>query len=662
MMKKKNKYFVINRRMNYFKSFLLFSFIFLLIYISSFIIFRKNYYKNLLTSMTNSVVDSKYAPRGRIFDRNYKLLVDNKLVPVIYYLNTNKDNSTNQIKEAYKLAKIIDIDVSKLSLKMLKDFYLVSNNCDSLISDKEWDKYYLDELSYNDIYKMKLERIDESIFNDYSVIDKKACYIYYLMNNGYYYEMKVIKKDRLTDDELVKFVDYIGNDSGFFIDYSYEREYLYGDTLKSIFGKVSLIPFDEKDYYLSNGYMISDMVGTSYLEKQYENYLKGTKGKYDYNTLEIIEYPKRGKDIVLTIDIDLQIKIEEILTRELMNAKNEPNTSLFNSAYVAIKDPSNGEILAMAGKKIRKVDGYYSVYDDAIGVLTNSMTPGSVVKGASMLVGFKENAINIGEVMSDNCVKIFSYPKKCSWKYLGNIDDIRALSLSSNVFQFKTALKVANVNYFYNVKVDDVENAFSKYRDFFNQIGLGSKSGIDLPIDGVGNIGKSNSPDLFLNYVIGQYDGYTTMQLSEYISTIANYGTRVYPHLLLEIRNNDNGDDVGSLFYKFSSKSIKLDIDNKYIDRIRLGFAEVMKSGLGKNFMGKVDNPSGKTGTSETVYDTNTLTVSNAFVGYYPSNNPKMSIALSFPNIMVVNDINGRSYANKRITKEISESFFELYH
>jgi cell division protein FtsI/penicillin-binding protein 2 len=122
--------------------------------------------------MTNSVVDSKYAPRGRIFDRNYKLLVDNKLVPVIYYLNTNKDNSTNQIKEAYKLAQIIDIDVSKLSLKMLKDFYLVSNNCDSLISDKEWDKYYLDELSYNDIYKMKLERIDESIFNDYSVIDK----------------------------------------------------------------------------------------------------------------------------------------------------------------------------------------------------------------------------------------------------------------------------------------------------------------------------------------------------------------------------------------------------------------------------------------------------------------------------------------------------------
>ena len=661
MMKRKNKFFRINTRLNLFRLFIFYSFVFLLIYITSFIILNKNYYVNLLTSMTNSVVDSKYAPRGRIFDRNYKLLVDNKLVPVIYYLNINKDSNFNQIKDAYKLSKIIDIDISKLSLKMLKDFYLVTNNCDYLITDEEWDKYYLDEISHSDIYKMKIERIDDSIFDNYSIIDKKACYIYYLMNNGYSYEMKEIKKDKLTDDELVKFIDFIGNDSGFFIDYSYEREYFYGDTLKSIFGKVSLIPFNEKDYYLSNGYMISDLVGTSYLEKQYEMYLKGVKGKYDYNTFEIVEYPKRGKDIVLTIDIDLQIKIEEILTKGLINAKNDPNTSLFNSAYVVIKNPSNGEILAMVGKKIKRGDDGYDVYDDTIGVLTNSMTPGSVVKGASMLVGFKENAIRIGEVMNDNCVKVFSYPKKCSWKYLGNIDDIRALSLSSNVFQFKTALKVANVNYSYNVKVDDVEVAFSKYRAFFNQIGLGSKSGIDLPVDGVGTIGESNSPDLFLNYVIGQYDGYTTMQLSEYISTIANYGTRVYPHLLLEIRNNDN-DDVGSLFYKFSPKSEKLDVDNRFIDRIRLGFSEVMKNGLGKNFMGNVDNPAGKTGTSETFYAADTLTVSNAFVGYYPSDNPKMSIALSFPNIMVVNDINGRSYANKKITKEITEAFYSIYH
>ena len=106
----------------------------------------------------------------------------------------------------------------------------------------------------------------------------------------------------------------------------------------------------------------------------------------------------------------------------------------------------------------------------------------------------------------------------------------QAISLSSNIYQFKTALKVANIKYSYNIKINDVENAFNKYRAFFKELGLGSRTEIDLAIDGVGNLGKSNSPDLYLNYVIGQYDAYTTMQLSEYISTIANYGERKYPH------------------------------------------------------------------------------------------------------------------------------------
>lgn len=283
------------------------------------------------------------------------------------------------------------------------------------------------------------------------------------------------------------------------------------------------------------------------------------------------------------------------------------------------------------------------------------------------MVGYKENAIKIGETMNDNCIKIYSFPKKCSWKKLGVVDDIRALSLSSNIYQFKTALKVANFDYSYNKKINDVSVAFDKYRTFFKEIGLGSKSGIDLPVDGIGNVGTSNSPDLYLNYVIGQYDTYTTMQLSEYISTIANFGERVYPHLLLEVRNNDNNDELGSIFFKYKPKSKILNIDKKYIERVRTGFREVMQTGLGKNFMGIIPNTSGKTGTSESFFDSDgngvidTPTVSNAFVGYYPSDNPKMSIAITFPNLVVVNSSDNRSYANKRITKRISEAFYEIY-
>lgn len=628
-----------DKRINYYKIFLIISFLVIIVTLIYLTLFKQDYYFQKYLSIASPSYSFNNAPRGRIYDRNYNLLVDNKLVPVIYYLKPSKVSHLDEVNLSYRLSSLLEINYSKVTYDMLKDFY--------------YAKYQKD--SYDGSFNEK---------------DKKASYIYYLLNNGYYYDLKIIKKDNLTDKEISDISDNLSNLKGIFIDYTYEREYLYGDTFKSILGRVSSISSSDKDYYLENGYSLSDLVGSSFIEKQYEEYLRGEKGKYKIVDDLVVTQKEslRGKDIVLTIDINLQKRVDEILEKELILAKNDPNTSSFNSAYVVIKDPSTGDILAMSGKGVRKVNGSYETYDLTVGVLTNSMTPGSVVKGASMLVGYKEHAIDIGEVMTDKCVKLYSFPKKCSWKSLGTIDDIKALSLSSNSFQFQTALKVADANYYYNKKIGDVREAFSKYRSLFNEIGLGTYSGIDLPIDGIGNVGRSSSPDLLLNYVIGQYDAYTTMQLSEYISTIANKGVRVSPHLLLEVRNNDNGDKIGSLYFKYDPKKSTLSVDQKYIDRVRVGFREVMVTGLGRNFMGNVLSPAGKTGTSESFYDSDgdgiidTPTVSNAFVGYYPSNKPKMSIAVTFPNIMTINDDNElRSYAHKKITREITEAYDLLY-
>ena len=93
-----------------------------------------------------------------------------------------------------------------------------------------------------------------------------------------------------------------------------------------------------------------------------------------------------------------------------------------------------------------------------------------------------------------------------------------------------------------------------------------------------------------------------------------------------------------------------------------------MSYGLGKNYMGRVDTPAGKTGTSQSYMDTNsdgvvdTATLTNTFVGYAPYENPKMTIAVVSPNIVNVDGYtSSRSYANKRITRRISEKFFEIY-
>ena len=657
------KYKIIDDRLFYFKILVYISFLIIIINMLDIFFINGSIYEDKLNIMLNNVYNYKSTPRGRIYDRNLKLLVDNKMIPVLSYIKS--DNKQNELLLVDLLSNIIDIDYKKVSDRNKKDYYLAKNNCNNLITESEWELYNNRKLNDSDIYNIKLERISDDIINSYSDKDNQKSYIYFLMNNGYSYEEKIIKEN-LNDIELAKILDNIDNLPGINISYKYERVYPYGSTFKSILGNVSTIPAEEKNNYLSKGYSLNSQVGISYIEKQYEEYLKGISGKYSIENGKVIdlEEGQRGKDIILTIDIDLQRELDKLLDEELIKTKGEPNTHFFNSIYVVIKDPKNGDILAMSGRGIRKVNGKYETYDITTGVLTDSFTPGSVVKGASMLVGFKENAIDINNYFKDECIKIYSKPKKCSWANLGYVNDIDALSLSSNIYQFKTAFKVAGIDYKYNMKINDVKDAFKKYRDFFEVIGLGSKSNIDLPLDGIGNVGKNNSIDLYLNYVIGQYDTYTTMQLSEYISTIANKGERVYPHLLLEVRDNDLKDKILS----YDSKSIKLDIEDKYIERVREGFKEVLKSGLGKGFMGEVDSPAGKTGTSESFYDSNgdgkidSETLTNAFVGYYPSDNPKMSIAIFYPNLVDVNGkTNSRSYANKRITQKIIKLFSNMY-
>ena len=112
----------------------------------------------------------------------------------------------------------------------------------------------------------------------------KAAYIYYLMNKGYSYAEKVIKNKDVSEEEYAYISENIDNLKGFNTKLDWERVYLYGDTFKSILGNVSSnnqgIPSELAEIYLKKGYSLDDRVGISYLEYQYENYLKGTKAKY----------------------------------------------------------------------------------------------------------------------------------------------------------------------------------------------------------------------------------------------------------------------------------------------------------------------------------------------------------------------------------------------
>lgn len=630
-----------------------------------------------LNKLSTKIVYGESKPRGRILDTNGNILVDNIGINKIVYKKENGIKKEYEFKIAYMLAEKLSLDEDKITDEILKKFWIANNKdlADKKITAKEYELYKQRKLKASKLEELKIKRVTKKEISSYNTLDKKAAYIYYLMHNGYSYDDKIIKEE-ITDEELFYVEENKGKLNGVSVVTTWKRVYPYGDLLKGILGSVSTssngVPKDKKTYYLKKGYSLNDRVGLSYLELEYEDELKGTKDKYEVKNgvKKLIKKGHRGNDIVLSIDINLQKEVEEILKEEILKAKSEANTNYYDHSSVIITDPRTGNILSVASKQVIMQNNDYKVNDYITSTLSLSISPGSVVKGASMLVGYKTGNLKFGDVYYDKCIKFKNTPKKCSWSNsLGSLNDITALKFSSNSYQFQLALKVAGVKYYYNMPVKIDSSTLDTYRNVFKSLGLGSKTGIDLPNENAGYEGKESNAGLLLNYVIGQYDSYTIYQLASYINTIINDGDRLKLSLLKEIRSYTNDDSIGPVKLKYEKKSIdKLDLDKSYFLRVKEGFKSVMQGYLGRGYMGDIKDSAGKTGTSETFYDSDadkvvdTETYTKSFIGYAPADNPVMSIVSISPHVRVKNNYsNYSSNVNKRIVSRICNKFFEIY-
>lgn len=626
-----------------------------------------------LNKMTTKIVYENPKPRGKIYDRNLNVIVDNVGIYVLYYKKDSNTTLKDEIKLSYLLANNINIDYSNLTENNLKKFWIINNQkkADEKITKKEKKLYERRKLSAKKIDNLKLERITKEELSSLEDEDKKAAYIYYLMNNGYYYDYKLIKEE-LSIEEYSFINDKINDLKGFKVESTWKRVYPYDDTLRQILGNVSSskkgIPSELLDKYKEDDYSLNDRVGISYLEYQYEKYLRGTKDKYEIKNgkKKLIKKGNKGKDLILSIDINIQKELENILTEELINAKNEPNTDYYDHSSVVITNPKTGEVLALSSKQIINTTNGYKVSDYTTSILTLSDIPGSIVKGASMLVGYKTGNLKIGDVFYDKCIKFKNTPAKCSWSTsLGSLNDISALTYSSNSYQFQLALKVAGINYYYDMPIKIDDNAISVYKNTFEELGLGSKSGIDLPNETDGFKSKNVNAGLYLNYTIGQLDTYSVLQLSSYINTIINNGKRYKLNLVSEIK--DQKED--KTYKKYEPKLLNtVDIEEKYFNRVKEGFISVLEGPLGYGYMGNISNPAGKTGTSESFYDKDkdgkveTETYNKSFIGYAPYDDPKMSIVAISPYASYKNsNYSYTTSVNKRIVSRICNIFFENY-
>ncbi len=666
---------ILSRRLQVFLVVIIVSFSIITLKLGQVMLIENKAYKKELKELTYTKVSGSSSPRGRIYDRNYNIIVDNKAVKSITYKKEKGSTKEDMMKLAYKVSPHINFDLSKLTNRSKKEFYLVKypDACDKKVTKKEIKQVEARKMTSRELEELKLERITEEELNSFTEEDLKAAYLYYLMNKGYTYDEKNIKTE-VSDEEYAYIAENNESLDGFNTKLDWERVYPYGDTFKSILGTVSTktqgLPEEEKTAYLKQGYALNDRVGLSYIEKQYEKYLKGEKEEYEVvnsHELKLIKEGKRGNDIVLSIDINLQQQIEAIVSEYVLKTKGEVNTEYYDHSSVVIQDPSTGEILAMTSKRV--VDG--KIVDLTTSILTSPITPGSVVKGASMLVGYNTGVIRMGEYMVDECIKVAGAPEKCSSHTLGRINDITALAKSSNVYQFKTAIRVNGQNYFRGMKMNFNQTAFDTYRNMYHSFGLGVKTGIDLPVESLGYTSKDVSAGNLLDFVMGQYETYTPIQLSQYISTIANGGSRLEPHLLKEVHAATDTEELGPIKLKVEKKVLNtIDTKPEYMNRVKEGFYAVVNApgGYGVGYIDKKYQAAGKTGTSQSFLDTDndgvidTETITSSFIGYAPSSNPKMSIIVTSPDSSHPSSrSNYASLVTYYLTQAVTNKYFEMY-
>ncbi|PLR89507.1 peptidoglycan D,D-transpeptidase FtsI family protein [Bacillus sp. T33-2] len=635
---------------------------------------------------TEDVTVNNPVPRGKMYDRNIKLIVDNTPNKAITYTRNQGTKPKEMLEVAEKLAKLIIMDDEKVKERDKKDYWILTNPeaAKEKITKKEWDLYNQKKLDDKKLYDLQLERITDTDLQALSEADMEVLAIFREFNSGYALSPQIVKKN-VSPEEFAVVSENLERLPGVDTTTDWERNYVYDKTLRTIIGKISEsdkgLPKEKLDYYLSRGYSRNDRVGLSYIELQYEDVLHGQKARIKNITdkagnvlsTKVISEGQRGKDLVLTIDMDLQLAVEKIIEEELMKAKQDGNTRLLDRAFVVLMDPKTGEVITMAGKQIvkDKETGQTEMNDFASGNFTTSYNVGSAVKGATVLTGFKTGAIQPGTSFFDTPIRIKNTKPKSSWKSgLGTLDDINALKVSSNVYMFRTAINVGKGHYVPEQPLPLDPKAFDTFRNSFSQFGLGVRTGIDLPNEMVGFKGSERGPGLLLDFAIGQYDTYTPLQLAQYVSAIANGGYRVQPRMVKEIReplmkNNEIGPVVKEIDPVILNR---IDAKPEWIKRVQEGFRRVMQEpqGTAVGAFGTAPyKPAGKTGTAQAFYDgpergkfTKPPEVMNlSLIGYAPHDNPEIAMSVMVP--WAYEGDQGH-HANNDIGRRVLDAYFEI--
>jgi penicillin-binding protein 2 len=369
--------------------------------------------------------------------------------------------------------------------------------------------------------------------------------------------------------------------------------------------------------------------------------------------------PTEGKRLQLTIDIDVQKAVEDSFDAT-------KSAGLTNAGAAVILDPKNGDILAFASRPAYDPNAFAAGIDRATwaSLMTDEQrplndraiqgrySPGSTFKMAVALAGLEEGIITPD--FHAHCAghaNFYGRDFKC-WKKggHGSIDLRHAIEQSCDVYFYT----VANM-----VGID-------KINKWATLLGLGVMSGIDLPNEVQGLVPSTEWKRRVrhekwyagetISVGIGQGQvSVTPVSMAVYMSTLANGGTRVTPHFLKSVDDGSGWKPVPA-----PPPQSKVEIDPQKLQAIRDGLWMVVNaSGTGGTARVAGKDVAGKTGSAQVISNigraaartTKDLRDNGWFVFFAPRDNPTIAGV-----IFLEHGIHGPNAA--RFARHILETFF----
>ena len=387
-----------------------------------------------------------------------------------------------------------------------------------------------------------------------------------------------------------------------------------------------------------------------------------------------------GSNVVLTIDSKLQKVVEDALEDNIEKIRNGG----FGKSYDAkggscvVMNVKTGEVLAMAsypdynpqsfadGISVEEWNSYANntSYPLLNKTIQSAYEPGSIFKMVTAIAGLESGNITLTEKINDTGVyQKYRTDWKC-WYYTdyhighGYLNVIGAIEKSCNFFFYETADRMGI----------DILDKYAKY------FGLGTKTEIELPSEVSGilaskeyakSINKNWNPGDTINAAIGQgYNKFTPLQMTKYISMIANGGKNIDVSIIKTIQNSDGTEVSKEEINKFVNEKLGLTNDEQneeiklnsdYLDAVKLGMKSVTSGESGTAYVRFKDfniEVGGKTGSAEAGQDKNNKDIVNAwFAAFAPYDDPEIAVV-----VMVENGGHG-NYTAEAVRNIIAEYF-----